>query len=81
MDIVRAAGGRAADLEVSGATELPAFVGENVRTAAREAVREAGAIASGYFGRPHGRWEKGPGQIVTDADLAVDAFLKERLGP
>lgn len=46
---------------------------------ARAAVTEAGAVAMRHFGREHARWEKSPGQIVTDADLAVDHLLKQRL--
>lgn len=45
----------------------------------RQAACEAGEIALGFFRGAHGRWEKGPGQIVTDADLAVDAQLRRRL--
>lgn len=48
--------------------------------AARAAVLEAGELALRWFRRPHGRWEKGPGQVVTEADLAVDQRLKETLG-
>src|ERR671921_752148 len=32
-----------------------------------------------YFRTAHDRWEKAPGQVVTEADLAVDRLLKERL--
>ena len=46
---------------------------------ARAAVLEAGAIAMGYFRTGHATWEKEPGQIVTDADIAVDRFLRDRL--
>jgi myo-inositol-1(or 4)-monophosphatase len=46
---------------------------------ALDATFAAGEVAMGYFRGEHGRWEKGPGQIVTDADLAVDKLLKERL--
>jgi len=67
VDKARAAGQRQADLEVSLASST------------RAAVLEAGRLAMSYFGRAHGRWEKGPGQIVTDADLAVDGFLKTAL--
>jgi myo-inositol-1(or 4)-monophosphatase len=48
---------------------------------ARAAVRAAGAIAMAQFGTAHRRWEKGPGQVVTEADLAVDALLAARLRP
>ncbi|MFO1067296.1 MAG: 3'(2'),5'-bisphosphate nucleotidase CysQ [Geminicoccaceae bacterium] len=46
----------------------------------RSAVAEAGRIAMRYFRQAHGRWEKGPGQVVTDADIEVDRFLRSRLG-
>jgi len=42
-------------------------------------VREAGVIARGFFGGSYKRWSKEQGSPVTEADLAVDAFLKERL--
>jgi myo-inositol-1(or 4)-monophosphatase len=45
----------------------------------KQAAVEAGEIALGFFRGAHGRWEKGPGQVVTDADLAVDAHLRRRL--
>jgi myo-inositol-1(or 4)-monophosphatase len=45
----------------------------------RRAVIEAGRIAMRYFRQKHARWEKGPGQIVTEADLAVDRFLHAEL--
>lgn len=45
-----------------------------------DAAHEAGEVARGFFGRDHDRWDKpdnaGP---VTEADLAVDALLAERL--
>ena len=42
-------------------------------------VREAGAIARGFFGGNYKRWSKAQGSPVTEADLAVDAFLNEHL--
>jgi myo-inositol-1(or 4)-monophosphatase len=48
--------------------------------ATRSAVEAGGAIALGYFQGTHRRWEKGPGQIVTEADIAVDRHLREALG-
>lgn len=42
-------------------------------------MREAGALALGYFGRDIKKWDKKPGDPVSEADLAVDALLKERL--
>jgi len=42
-------------------------------------VREAGGIARGFFGGTYKRWSKAQGSPVTEADLAVDRFLKEKL--
>ena len=44
------------------------------------AVREAGAIAREGFASVSKSWEKSKGNPVTETDLAVDRFLKERLG-
>jgi myo-inositol-1(or 4)-monophosphatase len=57
---------------------------QNFLPAAREITREAGALAHGYF-RSGGQTAakvsyKTGGSPVTEADMAVDAFLKERLG-
>ena len=43
------------------------------------AVREAGAIARGFYGGHYKQWDKGKGQPVTDADVAVDRYLRETL--
>lgn len=43
------------------------------------AVRDAGTIASSYFGGSYRSWQKGKGQPVTEADLAVDKFLHDTL--
>jgi myo-inositol-1(or 4)-monophosphatase len=46
---------------------------------ARDAAAAAGALALSHF-RTGGRsWHKGPGQVVTEADLAVDALLHDLL--
>jgi len=45
----------------------------------RATVQEAGRIAMRHFRQPHESWEKGPGQLVTEADLEVDRFLKQAL--
>ncbi len=45
----------------------------------KAAVREAGDIAHEYFIGETKTWDKSPGDPVTEADLAVDAHLKERL--
>ncbi len=42
-------------------------------------VREAGSIARQFFGTDYKRWSKGGGSPVTEADLAVDRFLCEKL--
>jgi myo-inositol-1(or 4)-monophosphatase len=42
-------------------------------------VREAGKIARGFFGGSYKRWSKAQGSPVTEADLAVDRFLRESL--
>ena len=39
------------------------------------AVNEAGAIARRYFRADPKSWEKEPGQIVTEADIAIDRAL------
>ena len=44
-----------------------------------QAAREAGAIARSYFGGDYKKWDKGKGQPVTDADIAVDNFLRDAL--
>lgn len=46
---------------------------------ARSAVVEAGRIAMRFFRQKYERWEKSPGQIVTEADLAVDRYLHAEL--
>ena len=43
------------------------------------AVREAGKIALRFFGGQYKRWTKDGGSPVTEADLAVDNFLKNSL--
>lgn len=41
---------------------------------------EAGRIADARFGTAFRQWEKKPGELVCEVDLAVDAFLREQLG-
>ncbi len=43
------------------------------------AVRDAGEIARKYYGGDYKRWNKAGGSPVTEADLAVDRFLKQTL--
>jgi myo-inositol-1(or 4)-monophosphatase len=40
---------------------------------------EAGRIAAGRCGTDYRQWEKVPGHPVCEVDLAVDAFLQEKL--
>jgi len=42
-------------------------------------VREAGEIARKFFGTDYKRWSKSGGSPVTEADLAIDKFLRETL--
>jgi myo-inositol-1(or 4)-monophosphatase len=42
-------------------------------------VREAGALAASTFGGRYKSWTKGGGSPVSEADIAVDDFLRERL--
>jgi myo-inositol-1(or 4)-monophosphatase len=44
-----------------------------------EAVRRAGEIARRYYGQNYRRWSKSRGEPVTEADLAIDHFLRGRL--
>lgn len=67
-----------------GATESPAHAGHEAwldedHALILRAVREAGGIASGYFRGGTAGWEKRPGEPVSKADLAVDAFFRETL--
>ncbi|MBI1329638.1 MAG: 3'(2'),5'-bisphosphate nucleotidase CysQ [Alphaproteobacteria bacterium] len=45
----------------------------------RDAVNEAGNIARHYFGGDYKRWDKGKNQPVTEADIAIDTFLRDTL--
>ncbi|UZK71052.1 3'(2'),5'-bisphosphate nucleotidase CysQ [Sphingomonas sp. S1-29] len=44
-----------------------------------EIVAEAGALAMARFGTPMDQWEKSPGQLVCELDLAVNSLLRDRL--
>jgi myo-inositol-1(or 4)-monophosphatase len=46
---------------------------------ALEAAKEAGAMAMRYFGAPMDVRDKSPNNPVSEADLAIDALLKQRL--
>jgi myo-inositol-1(or 4)-monophosphatase len=45
----------------------------------RRAVTAAGALALEHFRAGPGHWYKGPGQVVTQADLAIDGLLHDIL--
>ncbi len=51
-----------------------------VKPLVRQAVLDAGAIAMAAFGRGGRAWEKAPGQVLTETDLAVDNALRHSLG-
>lgn len=53
---------------------------ETLQQELRVAVLDAGVIAMAAFGRGGKSWEKSPGQVLTETDLAVDRALKESLG-
>ena len=42
-------------------------------------MRQGGELALSYFGGDIKQWDKKPGDPVSEADLAVDALLRERL--
>ena len=44
------------------------------------AVRNAGTVATRYFGGNPKAWEKKGGTPVSDADIAVDDLLRKQLG-
>jgi myo-inositol-1(or 4)-monophosphatase len=44
-----------------------------------DAVREAGALAMTMFRKSPRQWRKHDGSVVTEADIAVDRLLRERL--
>lgn len=48
-------------------------------TLLEESVREGGKIARAFFGGDYKRWDKSKGNPVTEADLAVDKYLRETL--
>jgi myo-inositol-1(or 4)-monophosphatase len=63
-------------IEVDGATEIYGRAAAQLNTA----VRDAGSLALSMFGKPIKQWTKGPSlSPVCEADIAVDALLRERL--
>ena len=61
-------------------THLVSLDLEALQQELRRAVLEAGVIAMAAFGRGGKVWEKGPGQVLTETDLAVDDALSASLG-
>ena len=76
MESLRPARQRQVDL-VSSAS-LPDV--EALQPGLRTAVEAAGDIAMAAFRQGGRSWEKEPGQILTETDLAVDHALKASLG-
>ena len=61
---------------------MPATDGFNLTRVAAQlsaCVREAGSLALSMFGAPIRNWTKGESSPVTEADIAVDRLLRERL--
>jgi len=56
--------------ESDNATDTKLLVGQ---------LREAGDIARHYFGGTYKSWNKGHGSPVTEADIEIDNFLRQRL--
>jgi myo-inositol-1(or 4)-monophosphatase len=78
MAALRPARQRPVDLAMTGGAQ--ALDQEALLPAVRDAVRAAGRIALGDFGRPGRSWEKSPGQLVTETDLAINRHLHAALG-
>ncbi len=63
-------------IEPDGAAEISARAAAQLEAA----VRDAGRLAQSMFGQPIKQWTKGPSSSpVCEADIAVDALLRERL--
>jgi len=52
---------------------------DNEHALLKEVTREAGALALSYFRCKPKQWTKGRGDPVSEADLAVDSLLRDRL--
>jgi myo-inositol-1(or 4)-monophosphatase len=63
-------------IEVNGAAEISALAAVRLDSA----VRDAGSLALSMFGKSIKQWTKGPSSSpVCEADIAVDALLRESL--
>ncbi|HZQ40168.1 MAG TPA: 3'(2'),5'-bisphosphate nucleotidase CysQ [Rhizomicrobium sp.] len=58
---------------------MPALDASDDLRLLEETVREAGRIALRFYGGDYKRWSKEGGSPVTEADLAVNKFLHDRL--
>jgi myo-inositol-1(or 4)-monophosphatase len=58
---------------------LPAPDDGEILTLLEESARAGGEIARKFFGGTYRQWDKSKGNPVTEADLAVDTFLRDRL--
>lgn len=54
-------------------------IDQSLVDAVSAAATEAGALAMARWQDDFGRWEKSPGEMVSDVDLEVDALLRDRL--
>jgi myo-inositol-1(or 4)-monophosphatase len=59
---------------------LPAIEASRAAAGLAACVREAGLLALSMFGTPLKNWTKGASSPVSEADIAVDAMLREKLG-
>jgi len=63
-------------IEADDAAQVSARVAAQLNAA----VRDAGSLALSMFGKPIKQWTKGPSSSpVCEADIAVDALLRQRL--
>jgi myo-inositol-1(or 4)-monophosphatase len=63
-------------IEADGTAKISALAAAQLDAA----VRDAGSLALSMFGKPIKQWTKGPSSSpVSEADIAVDALLRERL--
>lgn len=63
-------------IEANGTAEISARAAAQLNAA----VRDAGSLALSMFGKPIKQWTKGPSSSpVSEADIAIDALLRERL--
>ena len=69
----------ASDTNTNGKSEASLWDRMNDVELIKQATREAGRIALSYFSRNIKIWEKSPDNPVSEADIAVDDFLRKTL--